>query len=487
MIASSLQATDGQADLDSLINRLPGKAVSEVPVLSLDCPQHHSIESTAKIMSARCHGIVDIFRSQQPCKNQFLMKDVEMPLVTVVAQLEDNGYQIDRHYMQELRERCQSEQATLLKKIRATAGPDFNPDAADQVADFVYIKLGNPIQERTKNGLPSVKARSLRSFVMNHPIVGDIIDYLALSRAETIVASILAKVDKDNRYRVTYNQLGTKSGRFTSESNIQTLPKDDRYSIRRGFIAKPGYKLVAADFDQQEPRVLATLCGDANLQAAFKDGVDLHGVVAKALSDLSCDPGKVKEKYPTERQKAKAFQYALIYGATAYGIAQTLEIDQEKAANQMAIYFQRFPGIKTFIDGAHGRLLKDGYLDDIFGRRTWFPEVLTTNDHSIRESAKRSGQNHLVQAPSATITKLAMIRCFNHITKEHPEIKMVLTLHDEVHFEVPDALVVHFVQELPDLMCNLGLEKFGFQVPMKVEVKVGPSWADLKPYAGGVA
>ncbi len=486
-IAAELLVTNGQTDLTSLMNRLLGKAVSEVPELSLESTQHQSIEATAKIMADRCHTILEIFEIQRSCKDSFLMKNVEMPLVAPVAELEDNGYQVDCDYMQKLSERCQSEQAVLLEKIRCTAGPEFNPDAADQVAAFVYDKLDNPIQERTPHGKPSVKEAALLPFVKNHPIVGDILEYQTVGRAEAIIASVLAKVDKDGRYRVTYIQLGTKSGRITSKSHIQTLPKDDRYSIRRGFIAKPGYKLVAADFDQQDLRVLGALSGDAKLQAAFDGDVDLHGVVAKPLFNLPCDPGKVKEQYPAERQKAKAFQFALIYGATPYGLAQTLDVDADRAANLMTRYFEQFPGIKAFIDDAHGRLQRDGYLDDVFGRRRWFPEVLTTRDRSVLDAAKRSGHNHLVQAPSATITKLAMIRCFQHISKEHPEIKMVLTLHDELHFEVPDALVDHFAQELPDLMCNLGMEKFGFQVPMKVNVSVGPNWADLKPYAGGVA
>lgn len=486
MLASKLEATDGQADLNTLEHRLPGKAVSEVPFLSLGSLQHQSIEATARIMSVRCQITLEIFRSQQPCKNPFLLNSVEIPLVPVVVELEDNGYQVDCDYMKELRERCETEKAKLHIQINTKAKKDINPDCFN-ATNFIYDKLDIPLHERTFDGLPPIGAASLQPIVKKHPVVFDMFEYERLSRVQTDIASILADVDKDDRYRVTYNQLGTKSGRFTSKSRMQNLPKDDRFGLRRGFTTKPGCKLVAADFVCQELRVLATLSGDANLQAAFQGGVDVHGWVAKVLFNLPCDPGEVKEQYPAERQKAKAFQYALINGATAYRIAQILDIEEDRVASLMANYLHEFPGVKTFIDDAHGRLLKDGYLDDIFGRRRWFPDVLTTSDHRSLESAKRSGQNHLVQAASATITKLAMIRCFNHITKEHPEIKMVLTLHDELHFEVPDALVDHFAQELPELMCNLGLEKFGFQVPMKVEVKVGPNWADLKPYAGGGA
>ena len=199
-----------------------------------------------------------------------------------------------------------------------------------------------------------------------------------------------------------------------------------------------------------------------------------------------------------KRDGVKAIQFGLIYGRSAYSLAQELGIPKDEAEQLVADYFQQFPSVKRFIDGVHKRLLRDGHVDDLFGRRRHFPVArrkpprkewrrMNEDERTLVRNiggARRQAQNFVIQGASATITKLAMIRCHRHIRAEHPGIRMLLTLHDELQFEVPEQLVDHFAGELPGLMCDLGLERFGFDVPMKVEVKVGPSWGELKKWEG---
>jgi DNA polymerase-1 len=435
-----------------------------------------------------------------PTLSAFLVNEVELPLIPVVADLEDNGYRIDVDFFYKLRARLEPEVAQLLKRIRRSAGEQFNPASPKQLSALIYDQLKTKKTKFTKRGFASTDNAVLKRVAAKHPVIQDVIRFRALSKILGTYASLPDHVDDDGRFRVAFNQLAAKTGRFSSRSVMQTLPKSDEWQIRNGFIASKGHCIVAADFDQQELRVLAQRSGDRHLKAAIVAGVDLHGLAATKVFKLDCAPNDVKLKFKAERDRVKAIQFGIIYGASDYSLAASLTIPKEEAAQLIQEYFQQFPTVKRFIDEVHRRLLRDGFVDDVFGRRRHFPEVklklprrkkwpdMSKEERTIVRKiskAKREAQNFVIQGASATITKLAMIRCHRHIATEHPKIKMLLTLHDELHFEVPCALVNHFAQELPSLMCDLGLaEKFKFDVPMAVEVKVGPSWGELKKWEG---
>jgi DNA polymerase-1 len=430
--------------------------------------------------------------------NKFLMHEVEMPLIPVVADMEDAGYQIDRAHFDDLRVRLEPEIAQVLKRIRRRAGKDFNPASKDQLCELLYEKLKVKVTKRTPTGAPSTDDTILKRAAGKHDVARDIIRYRVLAKILGTYATIPEQAGEDGRLHVSFNQLAAKTGRFSSASIIQTLPKSDEFRIRKGFIAEAGHLIVGADFDQQELRVLAHCSGDKAMKAAIKAGVDLHGLAAVKVFKLECQPNDVKEKYKHERDRIKAIQFGLIYGRSAFSLAEELGIAKDEAEQLVVDYFQQFPSVKRFIDGVHKRLLRDGHVDDLFGRRRHFPVVrvkpprkdwryMSDEDRSLVRkisAAKREAQNFVIQGASATITKLAMIRCHRHIAAEHTGIKMLLTLHDELQFEVPLGFVDHFARELPGLMCDLGLERFGFDVPMKVEVKVGSSWGELKKWEG---
>jgi DNA polymerase-1 len=429
----------------------------------------------------------------------FLMHEVEMKLIPVVADLEDNGYRIDRAHFEGLRERLQPEIDQCLGRIRQVAGEGFNPSSDPQVRILLYDQLKLKVTRRTKTGQPSVDKAVLLRAASRYEVAKDLIRYRQLDKILGTYTTLPGKVGEDGRLHASYNQLAARTGRFSSSSIIQTLPKSDEFQIRRGFIAEEGHQIVAADYDQQELRVLAQCSGDRHMQDAIRAGVDLHGLAAVKVFKLSCAPNEVKTKFKAERDRVKAIQFGLLYGASDFSLAGSLGIPREEARQLIADYFQQFPGVKRFIEVTHKRVIRDGYVEDLFGRRRYFPvakekpprrkewQQMSEAERALLRkinAAKREAQNFMIQGASATITKLAMIRCHAHIAAERPQIRMLVTVHDELQFEVPDDLVGPFAKDLPALMCDLGLERFGFRVPMQVEVKVGPSWGELKRWEG---
>ena len=430
--------------------------------------------------------------------NEFLMREVEMPLIPVVADLEDAGYPIDRAHFDDLRTRLEPEAEAASGRIREAAGDDFNPRSSPQLRAFLHGTLGLEVLRRTEAGEPATDKATLGRAAADHPIAGVILRHRVLSRILSTYATIPERVDEDGRFRVPYNQLDAATGRFTSPSLIQTIPRGDEFGIRGGFVAGEGCLIVGADFKQQELRILAHCSGDEALKAAIRAGVDLHGLAAVKVFGLDCYANEVEVKHKARRDQVKAIQFGLIYGRSARSLAAELAITEEEAERLIGDYFERFPAVKGFIDGVHGRLARDGFVDDVFGRRRYFPVArikapgkswsrMDDQERALTREirgARRAAQNFVIQGAAATITKLAMIRCHRHVAAEHPDARMILTLHDELHFEAPRDLVDHLARELPGLMCDLGLGRFGFDVPMAVEVKAGPSWGELKAYKG---
>ena len=442
--------------------------------------------------------------------NAFLLNKVEIPLVSVTAAIEDAGYLVDVDHFKRLQKDIEAKlkdstrdfRKALGKVIGKTKASMFNPESHPQVRALLYDTMKLPVSKRTKNGAPSTDDETLSLLADTIPIAGLLITLRKLTKFKsTYCDGILEAVGSDGRLHPDFNQLGADTGRFTANGIIQTMPKvrNDEFGIRKGFRAPPGCQIVAGDFSQQELRILAQVSGDPAMQQAIKDGVDLHGLAAVKVYKLACEPNDVETKHPEYRDGIKAVQFGLIYGKSPKSLASDLKITIDEAKQLLDDYFAEFPKVKEFTEDVHKQLQRDGYVDDLFGRRRYFLHCKAKaktqrqrfknappNRDTIRRlnMAKRAAQNFAIQGPAATITKLAMLACYKHITKEHPDIRMILTLHDEIQFEVPDALVDHFATELPELMCDLGLAKFRFTTPMKVAVKVGPTWADLKPWKG---
>ena len=426
-----------------------------------------------------------------PGLSQFLMEEVEVPLIPVVADMENAGYPVDAEFFGDLRDLLEPERAATATRLGAIAGREFNPNSSQQVAWLLYEHLGLPVLQRTAGGQPATNKNVLKK--IDHEAARLLLRHRQLAKVLGTYCSIPEKLGPDGRFHVKFDQLGAETGRFTSQSVIQTIPKLDEFRLRNGFRAEPGMLIVAADFDQQELRILAGVSGDQNMRGAIDAGTDLHGLAAVKMFGLDCDPNEVAEEYPDKRQQVKALQFGLIYGRSAASLAEALAISLEEAQKLQKAYFAQFPAVQQFVEEAHRRVVRDGFITDLFGRVRHLPNAKCRRPHkhygcmtaaekkivSKINAAKREAQNFLVQGPAATITKLAMLACHQHLQAEHPAIKMILQVHDELHFKVPEGELDHFAEELPGLMSRLDLERFDFHVPMSVAVKVGPSWGEL--------
>ena len=414
----------------------------------------------------------------------FLMEKVEMRLIPVVAELETNGYLIDCGYFTSLQAYLEPEQAMILEEIQEVAGQEFNPNSSQQVAKLLYDDLGLPVSKRTESGSPSTDEESLGYLLDENRVVGKILEYKKITKLLSTYCKFPIEANADCRLRPKYNQMGTVTGRFTATNKIQTLPKKDGYGIRNGFIAPAGFKIVGADFDQQELFVLASVSGDKAMLEAIDSGVDLHSLAAKKVFKLDCEPSEVKDLHNKKREQVKAIQFGIIYGRSAQSLAKELSLALEEAEGLVKEYFKSFPKVKSYIKTSHDFSKKNGYIIDAFGRRRLLSDAQRTkkSEFGLLGAALREAQNFPIQAAAATITKLAMIQCHKHIRESHPRIKMILSLHDEIHFEVPDGEVEHFAAELPALMTDLGVESFGFKAPFKVSVKSGQSWGTMVPH-----
>jgi DNA polymerase-1 len=271
---------------------------------------------------------------------------------------------------------------------------------------------------------------------------------------------------------------------------------NDLWGIRRVFAARPGHQIVVGDFTQLEMRVLAAASGDEILLNAIDDDVDLHGLAAGRLLAGNGKPLDDQPLDKVQRNRAKAIAFSLFQGAGTHSLKSKLGVSLREAKALAAGYFLEFPGVKRFIADVHKRVSNGEVVSDLFGRKVCnISEELPvpgkqdgkkrTAERERRRTInweRRVTRNFVIEAPAVTIRELALIRCHQHLGADHPDIQMILSRADELHFEVPDGEVDNFASELPDLMTDLGLEGFGVRVPLKVEVKVGPNWGDLSPF-----
>lgn len=498
MLAERLLRSDKPADLKSAAARELDVPTWELSKAEMERMEFLPIDKVASYCGKDCWYTWLLYRKQRSAgPNDFLLREVEMPLVKIVADMEDAGYRVDVGFFHELQETLEPELDETMVQITALVGDDqFNPGSPQQLRRLLFDQLGEEATKFTKTGKPSTDESVLSQLAEKYEVVKLIVKHRKLEKLLGTYCGIPDKVSSDHRLRVEFNQLAAETGRFSSRSVIQTLPRDDQYGIRKGFVAAPGHQLLKADFVQQELCVLAQASGDKNMQKAVIDGTDLHGLAAVKVFKLDCQPNDVKLKYKARRDEIKAIQFGLIYGKTPYSLAIDLSISKEEAEKLVEDYFAQFPAVRRFVDQVRKQVASNGYIDDMFGRRRYLPDAQLAIPRKRGEQrrkilsrvnkAKRAAQNFVIQGASATITKLAMIRCNERIQERYREtVKMILTLHDELQFEVSDDVVVDFAGELSSLMCQLGLERFGFTVPLAVEVEAGPSWGQMEPWRGG--
>ena len=399
--------------------------------------------------------------------------DIELPLIEILATMEDVGIRIDTAFLGELSTKLNAECRRLEASIHEHAGEPFNVNSTPQLRTVLFDKLGLTPVKKTKTG-PSTDAESLQKLQGEHPIIDDLLRYREVEKLRnTYVDALPPLIGTDGRIHATFNQLATTTGRISSEvPNLQNIPirTDEGKEIRRAFIAADGCQLVSADYSQIELRVLAHLAEDPGLIDALSRDVDVHTVTAArvfgvAEADVDSD----------QRRFAKVVNYGLAYGMEAYGLGQRMGIGTGEAKDILDAYFVSFPQLHAYMHDTVAEAKKLGYTTTMFGRRRQIPELASDN-FRIRQMGERMAQNAPVQGTAADIFKLAMIAADRVIDTEAPDTRMLLTVHDELVFEVPDALLDTVVPKLRTAMetvCEL-------RVPLVVDVGIGISWADAK-------
>jgi len=405
-----------------------------------------------------------------------LMAAIEMPLVEVLITMEENGVLIDPEYLKKLSQEAEKSIERLEKEIYKVAGEEFNIASPNQLQEVLFDKLQLSTQgiAKTKTGY-STAASELEKLHGLHPIIDSISEYRELAKLKSTYLDALPELinKKTGRIHTSFNQTITATGRLSSTNpNVQNIPIRSELGrmTRKAFIAPQGFKIVSADYSQIEIRLVAHYSQDSNLLKIFKEGKDVHTSTAAQIHGIT-----EEEVTKQIRSTAKEVNFGIIYGLGPFGLAQRTGLTREEAKKFIEKYFEKFPGIKKYIDEAVSKAKEFGYAETLFGRRRYLPD-LNSNAAMMRSAAERIAVNMPLQGTAADLIKIAMIRVQEKLNEISPNTKMILQVHDELVFEVPEAdveKVSKFVKETME-------KAHTFTVPIIVDVNSADNWGELK-------
>jgi DNA polymerase-1 len=404
-----------------------------------------------------------------------LLENIEIPLIHVLAEIEWTGISIDLPWFHSLKDRFRRERQKVEQQIYAAAGTEFNINSNLQLREILFTRLGLPVLKKTSTG-PSTDASVLQELAdAGHTIPGLLMEYRELSKLEnTYLDALPAMVNPHTgRLHTSFNQTVAATGRLSSsDPNLQNIPirRELGRDIRRGFIPRSGWTLLAADYSQIELRLLAHLSNDPAFVEAFKAGGDIHRQTAAIIFDVPVD-----QVTSEMRARAKTINFATIYGQGAHALSRQLKIEHAEAKEFILRYFERFRGIRQYLDSMVDFAREHGYVTTIFGRRRYIPELRERN-FNIRAFGERTAANSPIQGSAADLIKIAMIRIDDALREGKHEARMLLQVHDELVFEVPpdemDSVKTLVKQEMENAA--------QLSVPLVVDIGSGANWLDTK-------
>jgi DNA polymerase I len=401
---------------------------------------------------------------------------LERPMPAVLARMERRGISIDRQVLSRLSGEFAQEQAGLEDEIQKLAGEPVNPGSPKQIGDILFGKMALPGGSKTKTGQWSTGARELEELAeQGHELPRKILDWRQVSKLRSTYTEALPTYVNPVTHRVhtSYALAATSTGRLSSsEPNLQNIPvrTEDGRKIRKAFVASPGMKLVSADYSQIELRLLAEIAKIDALQKAFKDGLDIHAMTASEMFEVPLD-----KMTPEVRRRAKAINFGIIYGISAFGLANQLGIEREEAGAYIKKYFERFPGIRAYMDETREFCRQHGYVVTLFGRKCHYPEIKNSNP-SIRAFNERAAINARLQGSAADIIRRAMIRIEPELEKARLKAQMLLQVHDELIFEVPESEVAKTLPVVKRVMEKAPEPALMLKVPLAVEARAADNW-----------
>jgi DNA polymerase-1 len=454
---------------------LYGKGRSAIPFdeCPIDAAKHYSCEDADMTLRLR-----SIFEPQlETTQLGSLLQNVEIPLVNVLAEMEWTGITIDLEWFGSLKERFRREREAVERQIYDTAGVEFNINSNLQLREILFTKLGLPVLKKTSTG-PSTDASVLQELAdSGHVLPGLLMEYRELSKLENTYLDALPELvnPTTGRLHTSFNQTVATTGRLSSsDPNLQNIPirRELGRDIRRGFVPRAGWMLVAADYSQIELRLLAHLSHDPAFVEAFNAGGDIHRQTAAIIFDVP-----IEDVTGEMRARAKTINFATIYGQGAHALSRQLKIDHAEARAFIARYFERFKGVRSYLDGMVEFAREHGYVQTVFGRRRYIPELREKN-FSIRAFGERTAANSPIQGSAADLIKMAMIRIDAMLREQGFAAKMLLQVHDELVFEAPPEEVFRLQALVRNEMENAAT----LSVPLVVDIGVGTNWVDTKAH-----
>ncbi|KZM40286.1 DNA polymerase I [Marinomonas sp. SBI22] len=399
-----------------------------------------------------------------------VFKEIELPLVPVLAKMEQTGALIDPDLLHEQSSEIATRLEELEIKAHEVAGQAFNLSSPKQLQEILFVKLELPVLKKTPKGQPSTAEPILQELALDYELPRLIMEHRSLSKLKSTYTDKLPEmIQKTGRIHTSYHQAVTATGRLSStDPNLQNIPirTAEGRRIRQAFIAPKGYKLIAADYSQIELRIMSHLSQDPGLLEAFANNKDVHKATAAEVFEVALD-----EVTGEQRRRAKAINFGLIYGMSAFGLAKQLGIGRPEAQKYIQRYFERYPGVRTYMENTREMAREKGYVETLFGRRLYLPDIKASNA-MMRQAAERTAINAPMQGTAADIIKRAMIEMHAWLKDTELDIKMILQVHDELIFEVKESDLSAAQEKILDIMENTS----SIDVPLLVEAGIGDTW-----------
>jgi len=399
-----------------------------------------------------------------------LFTEIEMPLMKVLAEMEYTGVLVDKQMLEEYSKDLNKSVELLTDEIMELAGEEFNINSLKQLGKILFEKLNLTVIKETKNGY-STDADVLERLRDEHPIIEKILEYRTLSKLKaTYVDGLLPLINsKTGRIHAKFNQTVTATGRIScTDPNLQNIPirTEIGRQLRKIFIAPEGYKFIDADYSQIELRILAHISGDENMVNAFNNDQDIHAITASQVFDVP-----LEEVTKQMRSEAKAVNFGIVYGISDFGLGANIGISRKKAKKYIEKYFEKYPGIKNFMDKTVENCKEKGFVETLWGRRRYVPEI-NSNNYNVRQFGERVAMNAPIQGTAADVIKIAMVNIQNALEKNNMKAKLILQVHDELVIETPDEELEKAKEILVTEMENV----IKLKIPLKAEAEIGKNW-----------
>jgi DNA polymerase I len=447
-----------------------GKGVHQIPFSQVDLEKATRYSGEDSDMTLHVHQVLWP-QLERAAGLRKVYQDIEMPCAVILQRMERHGVLVDSAVLQQQSRELGERIMALEQQAYAIAGQPFNLGSPKQIGEILFNRLGLPVKKKTATGAPSTDEEVLQELAADYPLPAKLLEHRSLSKLKSTYTDKLPQMvnPRTGRVHTSYQQAVAVTGRLSSnEPNLQNIPirTAEGRRIREAFIAPLGHVLMSADYSQIELRIMAHISEDPGLLRAFAEGQDVHKATASEVFGVPL--GEVSSE---QRRYAKVINFGLIYGMGAFGLASNLGIEQKAARDYIDRYFARFAGVKRYMDETKAHAAERGYVETVFGRRLYLPEILGGSGPR-RSAAERQAINAPMQGTAADLIKLAMMAVQKVLDDEQRATRMVMQVHDELVLEVPDAEVDWARQALPRLMAGVAELK----VPLLAEVGVGPNW-----------